>query len=189
MSQLRQIRNLALIGFMGTGKSTVGSMVAQHLRFRYVDTDALIESRLGRPISAIFAQEGEAWFREQERQLVAEFVTCDPTVFATGGGLAANEENLASLKQHALVVCLWASPETIWERVKCHSHRPLLQTPDPKASVQQLLVKRIPFYRQADVLINTEQRSLRQVVQNVLHQFQIAMTAHPSRPGTLTVLL
>lgn len=189
MSQPRQIRNLALIGFMGTGKSTVGNVVARHLRFRYVDSDALIESRVGRPISEIFAQEGEAWFREQERQLVAEFATYNQTVFATGGGLAAHGENLASLKQHALVVCLWASPDTIWERVKRRSHRPLLQTPDPKASVQQLLAKRIPFYRQADVLINTEQRSLPQVVQNVLHQFQMAMTDQPSRPGTLTVLV
>jgi shikimate kinase len=189
MSQPRQIRNLALIGFMGTGKSTVGNLVARYLRFRYVDTDALIESRLGRPISAVFAQEGEAWFREQERQLVAEFVTFDQTVFAAGGGLAANEENLASLKQHALVVCLWASPDTIWERVRRRSHRPLLQTPNPKATVQQLLAKRIPFYRQADVLINTDQRPLRQVVQNVLHQFQLARTVQTSRPGSLTVLV
>ena len=96
------------------------------------------------------------------------------TVIATGGGLITNEENLNSLKTHALVICLWASPETIWERVKSQTHRPLLQTPDPLPKIRQLLAEREPFYRRADVLVNTEMRSVKEVGHHVIHQFRLA---------------
>lgn len=111
VSNTRQISNLALVGFMGTGKSSVGRLVADQLRFTFLDTDEVIEARAGKSIRDIFAQEGEAAFREYERSMVAELRERKNTVIATGGGLAANEENLASLKSHALVICLWASPE------------------------------------------------------------------------------
>ena len=174
MSSQRLIHNLALIGFMGTGKSSVGRFCAAHLRYELVDTDDLIEKRVGKPITEIFAQEGEAAFREIERQLVAEMTTWRRTIIATGGGLAANEANLASLKEHSLVVCLWASPEEIWERVRDQAHRPLLQGPDPLGKIRALLEQRTPFYRQADVLVNTGMRSAREVAQQVLHQFHAA---------------
>ena len=96
----------------------------------------------------------------------------------TGGGLPVGEGNLASLKTHALVVCLWASPETIWERVRAHDHRPLLNEGDPIAKIRELLAVREPYYRQADVLVNTEMRSLREVAQHVIHQFHMAQSAH-----------
>jgi shikimate kinase len=169
----RQFRNIALIGFMGTGKSCVGRMVAAHLFFEFVDTDTMIESRACRSIAEIFAQAGETTFRALEKQAVAELAKTDKTVIATGGGLSANAENLASLKEHALVVCLWASPEVIWERVRSQSHRPLLQHPNPTARIAELLAIREPFYRQADVLINTELRSVKEVAQHVLHQFHL----------------
>jgi shikimate kinase len=96
-------------------------------------------------------------------------------VISTGGGLAANEANLASLKQHALVVCLWASADTIWQRVRNQSHRPLLlQDPDPLNRIRALLEERTPFYRQADVLVNTGMRSIKEVTQQVLIQFHFA---------------
>jgi shikimate kinase len=83
--------------------------------------------------------------------------------------------NLAGLKTHALVVCLWASPETIWERVRNQSHRPLLHDADPQKKIRELLAAREPFYRQADVLLNTELRSVREVTQQIVHQFRLAM--------------
>jgi shikimate kinase len=95
-------------------------------------------------------------------------------VIATGGGLAADPANLASLKSHALVVCLWASAETIWERVRGQPHRPLLQTPDPLGKIKELLEKRGPAYRQADVLLHTGFRSTKEVLQQILHQFSVA---------------
>ncbi len=174
MSGQRQIQNLALIGFMGTGKSSVGQLVAAQLHFSFVDTDQLIESRAGKTISEIFSQAGEKVFRELETQLLLELGRNQNTVISTGGGLSANAANLASLKQHALVVCLWASPEAIWERVRDQTHRPLLQDPDPREKIHQLLAAREPFYRQADVLVNTEQRSMKEIAQHVLHQFHLA---------------
>ena len=173
MSTAREIHNLALIGFMGTGKSSVGQLVAAQLHYRFVDTDELVEARAGKTISAIFAEEGELRFREQEREVVEELKNFHRTVIATGGGLVTREPNLASLKTHALVVCLWASPETIWERVNHQSHRPLLQTPDPLAKIRQLLSEREPAYRKADVLVSTELRSVKEVVQHVIHQFRL----------------
>jgi shikimate kinase len=85
--------------------------------------------------------------------------------------LIVDPANLASLQQHALLVCLWASAETIYERVRHMTHRPLLQTPDPQAKIRELLAAREPFYRQADVLISVEMRSAREVAQHVVHQF------------------
>ena len=172
----RQLYNIALIGFMGTGKSSVGQLIATQLRFTFLDTDHVIESRAGKTISEIFARDGEPAFRMMEQTLVQELVHRKKTVISTGGGLPANPANLESLRKHALLVCLWASPEKIWERVRNQTHRPLLQEPDPLAKIRSLLAAREAFYRSADVLINTEMRSVKEVVQQVIHQFQMAQS-------------
>ena len=179
MTGQRHLHNLALIGFMGTGKSTVGRLVAVQLHYDLVDTDELIEERAGKTIAQIFSQEGEAAFRERERKFVEEMVGWRRKVIATGGGLSASESNLASMKEHSLVVCLWASPESIWERVRNQAHRPLLQDPDPLNRIRTLLAERTPYYRQADVLVNTGMRSIKEVTQQVLHQFHIARARAP----------
>jgi len=174
MTGNRHIQNLALIGFMGTGKTSVGRLIAQRLNFKFVDTDELIEARAGKTISALFAEGGEGAFRELEQQVVADLGQGEKSVIATGGGLAAGAANLASLKEHALVVCLWASPEVIWERVRGQAHRPLLQEADPMGKIRQLLAAREPFYKQADVLVNTEMRSIKEVGHHVLYEFRLA---------------
>jgi shikimate kinase len=174
---MRSIHNLALIGFMGTGKSCVGRVVADTLHFTFLDTDHVIEARAGKSISDIFAQDGEPAFRQWERKVVEELTHREKTVIATGGGLPMDEANLASLKTHALVICLWASPEAIWERVRGHDHRPLLNEADPLARIRELLAVREPYYRQADVLVNTGLRSVREVAQHVIHQFHMAQMA------------
>jgi len=178
MTSIRPIRNLALIGFMGTGKSSVGRLVADLLHFTFLDTDHVIEARAGKSIADIFAQDGEPAFRNWERRIVEELALRDKTVISTGGGLPANEKNLASLKKHALVVCLWASAETIYERVRGHDHRPLLNEADPLAKIRSLLTIREPYYRQADVLVNAEIRSVRELAMQVIHQFHMAQAAH-----------
>jgi shikimate kinase len=170
----RHIVNLALIGFMGSGKSSVGRLVAEQLRFDFLDTDELIEARAGRSITEIFSRSGEPAFRELEHRLVAELAARSHTVIATGGGLPVDPANLDSLKQHALVICLWASPEKIFERVHNQAHRPLLQDPDPRRKIGDLLASRQPAYRQADVLLNSEFRSIREVAQQVINQFRLA---------------
>jgi shikimate kinase len=168
------MHNLVLIGFMGTGKSTVGRLAAHLLHFTFLDTDKVIEARAGKSIPDIFEQEGESAFRAWERRVVEELPRRRNTVIATGGGLPSQPGNLDSLKSHALVVCLWASPETIYAHVRDHTHRPLLRDPDPMARIRELLAAREPFYRQADVLVNTEQRSIREVAQHILLQFHQA---------------
>ena len=184
MTGERQIHNLALIGFMGTGKSAVGRLAAAQLGYELIDTDEWIERRAGKTITKIFAEDGEPAFREIERQLVAEMTGLRHKIISTGGGLASNDANIASLKQHALIVCLWATPEAIWERVRNQTHRPLLQGPDPVGKIRALLEQRTQFYRQADVLVHTGTRSVREVAQHVLHQFQIARARLPDGERT-----
>jgi len=169
----RHLVNIALIGFMGAGKSSVGHLVAEQLRFDYLDTDDVIQSRAGRTITEIFATDGEPAFRKMESDLVKELAGRTRTVISTGGGLPVKPENLACLKTHALVVCLWASPEKIWERVRHQTHRPLLHDSDPQKKIRDLLAVREPFYKQADVLVNTDIRSVREVAQQVVHQYRL----------------
>jgi shikimate kinase len=174
VSNPRQIQNVALIGFMGTGKSSVGQLMASLLHFTFLDTDQVIETRTGLSIPEIFAQQGEAAFRDLESNLVLELAGVRRHVISTGGGLPIRADNLSNLKAHALVVCLWASPERIWERVRHQTHRPLLHAPDPLENIRTLLAARESFYRQADVLLNTELRSIREVALQAVHQFQLA---------------
>ena len=130
-------------------------MAAHQLGYDFVDTDEVLEKKAGKPIGRIFTEDGEPAFRDMERGLVAEMESWRRKVIATGGGLGSDPNNLASLKQHALVICLWATPEAIWQRVRHQTHRPLLQDADPLARIRQLLEQRTPYYRQADVLVHT----------------------------------
>jgi shikimate kinase len=174
MNAERHIRNLALIGFMGSGKSTVGHLIARTLGFEFVDTDHLIEARAGMSITEVFARRGETAFRELEKTVVDELADREHAVISTGGGVGANPELLASLKRHALVVWLWVSPDIIWQRVRHQTHRPLLQVADPEARIRELLVQRTPVYRQADVLVNAGARRTPEVVDQVVHHFRAA---------------
>ena len=169
----RRIVNIALIGFMGTGKTSVGRLAAEQLHFNYLDTDEMIQAATGKTIAEIFSRDGEPAFRALEEKIVAELAAKTRTVISAGGGLPVNPANLAALKTHALVVCLWASPEKIWERVRNQTHRPLLHDPNPQKKIGELLAVREPCYKQADVLLNTELRSLREVAQQVVHQFRL----------------
>ena len=174
MQSDRRLVNLALIGFMGTGKTSVGRHVAEQLGFEFIDTDELIQADTGRTIADIFARDGEPAFRALEKQLVRKLSLREKVLIATGGGLPTNAENLAALKSFALVICLWASPEKIWERVKNQSHRPLLHDADPQKKIRDLLAVREPFYKQADVLINTDLRSVREAAQQIVLQYKLA---------------
>ena len=159
---------------MGTGKSSVGRIIARQLNFAFVDTDQLIEARTHKSISSIFAEQGEIAFRESEAKVVTELASQRQLVIAAGGGLVVDAMNFASLRHHALIFCLWASAETIWQRVCNQAHRPLLQGPDPLGTIRKLLAERKPAYLKADILVNTEQRSAREVAQQVIYEFRQA---------------
>src|SRR6188472_3740726 len=109
MRESRDYRNIALVGFMGTGKSTVGQIVAGMLHFKFLDTDEMIEGLTQRRIAEIFVHEGEERFRQYEKQVVEHLKTVKETVISTGGGLVTGEGNLEALREHSMVVCLWCS--------------------------------------------------------------------------------
>ncbi|MEO6652980.1 MAG: shikimate kinase [Ilumatobacteraceae bacterium] len=140
--------NIVLTGFMGTGKSTIGRLLAGLIDFAFVDTDDVIESRHG-PITTIFDDHGEARFRSIERTVAAELARCDRTVIATGGRMMLDPHNVEVLSRRGRVFCLTATPGDILARVTADDHRsgrPLLAGPDPAAVIADLLDQRRAGY-------------------------------------------
>ncbi|HLY26953.1 MAG TPA: shikimate kinase [Aggregatilineales bacterium] len=156
-------QNIILCGFMGTGKSSVGRILAERLGWQFVDTDALIEQREGRTISAIFAEDGEAKFRDLESAVAAELVNYLHTVIATGGGIVLRPENLANLDRAGLVVCLDAPAEEIARRLAQFTDRPLLAGADPAARIAELLARRKGAYGAIRQHVDTANRSVEQI--------------------------
>lgn len=149
---------------MGTGKSSVGKRLSSLMRMRYIDTDSVIERDSNRVISDIFAEEGEAVFRQLESEAVENVSQLYNFVISTGGGVVLREENVAKLKENGIVFCLTASPEEILERVGHQTHRPLLQTPDPLETIRTMLDERAPYYAQADYTMDTTGRSFDEII-------------------------
>ncbi|HYC54312.1 MAG TPA: shikimate kinase [Candidatus Binatia bacterium] len=156
-----------LTGFMATGKTAVGRRLAKRLGFDFLDTDQLIEERERQPVSAIFAARGEAEFRRIERELVASLAPARPTVIATGGGTFVDESNRTMLRRLGPVVCLITSLETTLERVGRNDKRPLATGAGAAERLATLLESRRPFYRMADVLVETDGLTVEQAVARV----------------------
>lgn len=156
--------NIILVGFMGTGKTSVGKRLSSLLRMRYVDTDSVIERDNERTISAIFEQDGESVFRQLESEAVEQVSNLYNFVISTGGGVVLKEENVAKLKENGIVFCLTASPEEIYDRVGHQTHRPLLQTPDPLETIRAMLDERAPYYAKADYTMDTTGRTFDEIV-------------------------
>ena len=142
-------RTIVLCGFMGCGKSTVGPIVARLSGRRFLDMDAFIEQRAGRSISEIFASEGEARFRELEREAAAEFARERDLVVAAGGGALVQTAVAETLRAACAVVLLDAPLDAIRERLRGDTTRPLLQRPDRDEAMSALYAARLPVYRQA----------------------------------------
>jgi len=138
--------NIILVGFMGTGKTTAGKLTAERLGWRFMDTDALLEKRAGKPVAEIFAQDGEAAFRALETTLCTELVGWHNTVIATGGGIILDPANREGLLRAGLVICLVASAKQIASRIKHDADRPLLAGADRLARVEALLTSRAAIY-------------------------------------------
>lgn len=145
MAALQAIRrNIVLTGFMGTGKTTVGRLLAAELGYDFVDTDEMIKSRMGRPISEIFQEMGEAAFRQMEADLAQELANQEGLVISTGGRLMLDPANVAALSRQGRVFCLVATPEEILTRLKNDKEhpRPLLEVPEPGERIVELLRER-----------------------------------------------
>ncbi len=159
--------NLYLVGFMATGKSTVGRALAYRLGYEFLDSDAEIERRMGMPVRRIFETEGEAAFRNYERDFIAEGHPESRCVIACGGGLVTQPGMIELLKEKGVVICLYASSETILQRTQGNKSRPLLDGEDPEKRIRDLLAEREPFYRRAGTLVLTDNRGLSDVVEHL----------------------
>ena len=167
------MNNLILVGFMGTGKSAVGKLLAKKLRRPFVDLDERIEKEAGRSIPEIFASEGEDGFREREMKAVLEISRLSGCVIATGGGVMLKEQNVEALKKSGLLVCLRARPDVILQRTLSEvSSRPLLAGENPKKRIEELLKVREPFYARADVSVETSDRPLEAVAAEIAARFE-----------------
>ncbi len=162
------------MGFMGSGKSTVGFRLSYKLRKCLIDTDKLIEHREGMKISEIFAGKGEAYFRQKETEcLNSLFHELGSRIISLGGGTPVKEENREIIKRLGKVIYLKASPETIYERVKHDKKRPLLQCENPRERIKTLLEERNPIYESvADIVIQVDGKEMYQVVQEIVEAVQ-----------------
>ena len=165
--------NIVLVGFMGTGKSAVGKRLSVRLQRAFLDTDALIAAAAGQTIPEIFAAEGEGGFRDRETAFLRRLVGTTGAIIATGGGVLGRDENVALLRQIGSLVCLTARPAVILERTRPWTDRPMLsQASDPLAAVEQLLRDRAPRFALAEVTIDTSDRSVEEVVEEICRRFK-----------------
>lgn len=151
----RLCRPLVLVGLMGAGKTSVGKRLAQHLGVGFVDSDAEIERAAGMSIPEIFSRLGEPAFRDGERRVIARLLTERPGVLATGGGAFIEPRTRAEIGRLATSVWIRADLDVLWDRVRDRPGRPLLQAPDPRAVLGELLERRYPVYGEADVVVDS----------------------------------
>lgn len=173
--------NIVLTGFMGTGKTTVGRILAAELGFGFVDTDTVIEDRHG-PIATIFAERGEAVFRAIERELAAELADRSKLVVATGGRMMLDPDNVASLGNNSHVFCLVAAADEIHRRVTADAaqiERPLLAGPDPRLRIGELLAERRDGYRRFTQIV-TDGRSPEMIAAEIAARVR---PPHAAEPG------
>jgi len=163
--------NIFLVGLMGSGKTTIGRLLARRLGKRFVDSDHAIEARTGASIPWIFEIEGEASFRRREAEMIRELTGHEGIVLATGGGAILDPASRALLAERGTVIYLRAGIGSILQRTSHDKNRPLLQTADPRRKLEQLLAQREPLYREiADLVIDTGRPNVQSMVQTILEQ-------------------
>lgn len=166
---MSEFARIFLIGPMGTGKTTIGSQLAKALCYSFVDTDLEIEKHTGASVALIFDVEGEDGFRQREKRMIDELTSRDHIVLATGGGAVLDEENRQWLAQRGFVVYLRTGVETLIQRMRFDSTRPLLRTDDPESTLRSIIEQREPLYMSiADLVIDTGKLSVRQVVKRIM---------------------
>jgi len=193
--------NIILVGFMGTGKTTIGRALADQLKRDFVDMDAELETRAGKPIPRIFAEDGEEVFRRMERDLVVE-LSRRPVrhlvrrslgkdgslgdggsnlVIAAGGGIVLNPDNIRDFSATGHVICLMAAPDEILRRVSDSQHRPLLEQGNKAERIRKLLLQRQHFYDAIPCQVDTTGKTIDEVIANVLAQIHNSKFQIPSK--------
>lgn len=171
----RQSGNIFLVGMMGSGKTTIGRLLAKQLGKTFIDCDEEIQKRTGVSVTHIFDVEGEAGFRKRETAVIHELVRLDNIVLATGGGAVLGAENRAELTNNGLVVYLKGSVHDLWHRTRHDRNRPLLQIADPLAKLKELYSQRDPLYNEvADIVVQSGKQSAQNLVMKLLQEMEQA---------------
>ena len=171
-------RSIVFVGMMGAGKTTIGRRVAARLDIPFADVDVEIEKAAAKTIPEIFAEHGEAYFRDGERRVIARLLGDGPQVLATGGGAFMNAETRRAIAARAVSVWIAADPDVLWARVRSKATRPLLQTADPEGTLRRLVAERYPVYAEADVTVNSHDVSKDVMAEEIL----AALDRHFSAP-------
>ena len=153
------MKNIVLVGFMGTGKTTIAKILSGKLGMKYISTDDMIKAGEKSSIADIFSKKGESYFRKIEKEAIRYVSGMDGVVVDAGGGVVIDAENIENLKKKGLLVCLSAAPEPVLERTKAYSHRPLLEGADPLSKIKELMESRKQFYKRADFCVDTGGKS------------------------------
>jgi shikimate kinase len=175
--------NIFLVGMMGAGKTTVGRALARKMKRDFVDTDRVLVERTGVAVATVFEIEGEEGFRKRESAVLRELCEEDGRVIATGGGIVLAPENRDVMRDSGTVVYLRARLESLWERTRHDTSRPLLATPNPRARLAELLTQREPLYRDvAHVIVDSGPQSAATLVNRVLAALRTREQGAASRP-------
>lgn len=167
-------KNIVLIGMMGAGKSTIAHLLDEKLKdFQYLDIDKEIEKLAKKHIEEIFALKGEAHFRKLEHEMIAKYANYHNQVIATGGGVVENIDNINLLKKNSVIFYLKATPDELLARVRRTNinQRPMLKHPNPKEQLTELIKRREPFYKMADFEIDTEDKELIQIADEIIEKY------------------
>ncbi len=148
-------KTVVLVGMMGAGKTAVGRSLAQSLNVPFLDSDEEIVAASNMTIKEIFDKYGEDFFRSAETKVIHRLLTVEPGVLSTGGGAFLQEENRKNIKEYGVSVCISASVDLLWSRVKNKDTRPLLRTSNPRATLEEIYAKRAPIYAQSDLVVES----------------------------------
>lgn len=159
--------NIYLVGFMATGKTSVGQELAKKKKWLFVDLDNLIELKEKMPITDIFSKKGEAYFRKVETEVLKKVSREKNFVVACGGGIVIKPLNIKIMKEKGKIICLTALPDVILKRASGQAHRPLLNVKDPKKQIEHLLKLRFPYYAKADKTIDTTKLSIAEIADRI----------------------
>lgn len=190
LARIRQAlgaKSIVLIGLMGAGKTAVGRRLANRLDLPFTDADSEIELAAGKTISEIFAEHGEAYFRQGERRVLARLLGSGPQVLATGGGAYMNAETRAKIKERGISVWLRAELPVLLNRVRRRDHRPLLAAGDPETVMRKLMDERYPIYAKADITVESLDVPHDVIVTAVINALaaKLDRRAKPAKPAKL----
>ncbi len=161
-------KNIYLIGFMGTGKSTAGRLLAEKLGMEFCDTDAMVEKKAGKTITEIFEEMDEAAFRGMETEILKDITERRNLVVSTGGGIVVTKGNMELMRSAGKLITLMASPEQIFERIKDDRGRPLLQVDNPLDEIKRLIYDRAPFYINTDLIVETTELTPEETAEEII---------------------